>query len=100
MRPVYGSAVVLNAYATRSPPGSGATSTASPSPSSAEIAPRISGDGRSSTSASRSRLVPRFRVAIPQVTGKRCPSVTPFLSAETISAWEILALEIPLHELV
>ena len=55
----------------------------------AATAPRIAGDGRSSTSASSRRLVPRLRVATPQVTGNRWPSVTPFLSAVTISAWEI-----------
>jgi hypothetical protein len=33
--------------------------------------PRIAGEGMSSTSASSSRLVPRFFVATPQVTGNR-----------------------------
>ena len=45
--------------------------------------------------------MPRFRVATPQVTGNRWPSVTPRFSAETISSWLSLgAFEVALHELV
>ncbi len=58
-------------------------------PPSRSVAPFLAGDGRSSTSASSSRSVPRFLVATPHVTGKIVPSVTPSLSASTISSWEI-----------
>ena len=53
------------------------------------IGPRFAGEGRSSTNASSSRLMPRLRVAAPQVTGNSLPSVTPVLSAETVSSCEI-----------
>ena len=89
MRPANGSASVLNTYAIGSPSSSGSISTSLPSPSRAVTAPFLAGDGRSCTSASSSRSVPRFLVAMPQVTGKIVPAVTPSLSAETISSCEI-----------
>ena len=89
IRPVYGSAVVLNTNASWSPSSSGLISTTSSSPSSALAPPCIAGEGRSSTSAASSRLVPRLWVATPQVTGNRWPSLTPFFSAVTISECEI-----------
>ncbi len=84
MRPAKGSARVLKTKATRSPSSDG-SSVSSP----ACTGPLRPGEGRSSTSASSSRLVPRLRVAAPQVTGKIVPAVTPALSAPTVSSWEI-----------
>ena len=65
------------------------------------MAPRIAGEGRSSTSASSSRPVPRLRVATPQVTGKIRPAVTPCLSTrDDLLVVDLLALEVALHQLV
>ena len=61
----------------------------------------MTGEGRSSTIASSSRLVPRLRVATPQTTGKIPPWFVPSLSAVTISSWEIsCALQVALHQRV
>ena len=63
--------------------------------------PFLAGEGRSSTNASSSRLMPRLRVAAPQVTGKMRPSVTPVLSAlDGLLVGDLLALEVALHQLV
>ena len=71
------------------------------SASSAVTAPRIAGEGRSSMIASSMRLVPRFFVAMPQVTGNRWPSVTPFFSVvHQLVVGDLLALQVALHQLV
>ena len=45
--------------------------------------------------------MPRLRVAAPQVTGNRWPSVTPVLSAaDRLLVGDLLALEVALHQLV
>ena len=84
MRPANGSARVLNTYA-----NSSASSTGSSVISPTSSPPCLTGDGRSSTIASSSRLVARLRVATPQVTGNSAPWLVPSLSVVTISSWEI-----------
>ena len=84
IRPANGSASVLKTNATSSASGTGSSVT-----SPASTLPALTGDGRSSTSASRRRLVAMFLVATPQVMGNRLPFVTPSLSTVTISSCEI-----------
>ncbi len=64
-------------------------------------APRIAGEGRSSTSAPSSRSVPRLRVAAPQVTGKMLPrGHAPLERRDDLLVVDLLALEVALHQLV
>jgi hypothetical protein len=96
MRPAYGSARVLNTYANIS-----ASSLGSSVSSPASSAPCCTGDGRSSTIASSSRLAPRHDVATPQVTGKMWPVVGAVLERlDDLVVGDLLALEVALHQRV